>query len=76
MLTESRYLSEGCRCVGVGGARSITPRFRFKRIDGVFSRHKIDIATAEGIADFLIFRFGIKADNAFACLTDIGEEQL
>ena len=39
------------------------------------TRHKINIASAEGIAQILVLGFGIETDDALTRFTDIGEDE-
>ena len=75
VLTEPCDLFEGFGCVGVDILNAVRPCLGFKRIDGIFARHKINIAAAEGIAQILVLRFGIETDDSLARLTDIGENE-
>ena len=75
MLTEPCDLFEGFGCSSVNVLNAVRPCFRLERIDGIFAGHKINIAAAEGIAQILILRFGVKTDYALARFTDVGEDK-
>ena len=63
MLRQARYLFKGFGRVLIGLLGVVRPCLGFKGIDLVFSRKKINIATAEVVAQILVFGFGIKHDN-------------
>ena len=75
MLTEPCDLFEGFGCSSVDILNTVCPCLGFEGIDGVFAGHKVDIAAAEGIAQILVLRFGIEADDSFARLTNVGENE-
>lgn len=62
--------------VGIGAVRAVVPRLGFQRVDGILAGQEIDIAAAEGGAEFLVLAFGIKADEALARFPKIGEYEL
>ena len=76
MLTEPCHFFECRRSVGIDIIRAVVPCFGFQRIDGVFTGQKIDIASSERRTEFLVFRFGIEAQQALARLPDVGQKQL
>jgi len=75
VLTEPCDLFEGFGCVGVDILNAVRPCLGFKRIDGVLAGHKINVAAAEGVAQILVLRFGVEADDALARFTDVGENE-
>ena len=71
VLGEPRHPLEcvGRSCVYLAG--TIRPGFRLQGVDGVLAGHKIDIAAAQSIGEFLIFGFRVQADAGLARLPEI-----
>lgn len=76
VLGQPRDLLEGFRRSGVDILDAVRPCFRLQGVDRILAAHEVDIASAQGIAEFLIFRLGVQADDCLARLTDIGQDEL
>ena len=76
MLTQHSRLTESFRSILVGRFRSFRPLLRLKRVDDILTGHQIQIATAQIVAQLLVFLFRIQHDNRFACQTMIGQQEL
>ena len=76
MLGQPRDLLEGFRRGGVDILDAVRPCLRLEGIDRVLAAHEVDIAAAQSIAEFLIFRLGVQADDRLARLTDVSQNQL
>ena len=76
VLAQAGYFLESVRGSQIHFLCSVRPCFRLQRIDGVLTGHKVNIAAAQSLAQFLILTFGIKANNTLAGLPDVGQNQL
>ena len=76
VLGQPRDLLERLRRGGVDILDAVRPCFRLERVDCVLSAHEVDIAAAQGVAEFLILGLGVQADDCLAGFTDIGQNQL
>ena len=76
VLGQPRHLLERFRRGGVDVLNAVRPCLRLEGIDRILAAHEVDIATAQGIAEFLILGLGVQADDCLARLSDIGQNQL
>ena len=76
MLGQPRDLLERLRRGGVDILDAVRPCLRLEGVDRVLAAHEVDIAAAQGIAEFLILGLGVQADDRLARLSDIGQNQL
>lgn len=76
VLGQPRNLLEGFRCCRVDVFNAVRPCFRFQGVDRVLSAHEVNIAPAQGVAEFLILGLGVQTDDCLAGLADVGQDQL
>lgn len=76
VLGEPRDLLECFRRGGVDILNAVRPCFRLQGIDRVLAAHEVDIAAAQGIAEFLVLGLGVQADDCLTRLTDVGQNKL
>ena len=76
MLTEACYLFEGFRGGGINILHTVCPDLRLQGVDGVLTRHEIDITATQLPAQLLILTFRVQADNAFPGLTEVHQQEL
>ena len=76
MLTEHGGLAEGFGSILVGNLVLIGPAFGLQWIDDILATHKVDIATAEIVAEVFILLLCIQGDERFTGLTERHEQKL
>ena len=76
VLTKHRGLTEGFGSILIGNLVLIGPAFGLQGIDDILATHKVDIATAEVVAEVFILLLCIQGDERFTGLAERHEEEL